>query len=299
MARWAATLRLVTTTASAVRAAGGSEGAAAGGSARARAALRRAWPWLAVVLAAALWWPVGFWGVATWPGLPLRALDGDLLLLGATAAATSVSLLVRLPWPRFLVVVAFSGLGWLVSAPATDQYPDEREVLVILLAVAAFVGILLGARGHTGPLGAAGVLAVVAGLSPATWPHGILLAVALALPFVVATWTRVAPTLLSVLRILLTWLVASLLARACSHGWEVLHPQLQAGSKRAEIRLVAESAWDYLRSSWWVSTEHQLDRYAAWFWVALALAVAIALARAVTTGVRRRRPAATPSRPGS
>lgn len=262
-------------------------------------AVRRVWPWVSVLLAAVVWWPVGFWGAADWPGLPLRALEGDVVLLGAVAAAASVSLLLRQPWPRFLVVLVLSGLGWLASAPAGDQYPDEREVLVLLLAVGAFAGILLGARGHKGPLGAAGVLALVAGLSPATWPHGIPLAVALALPFAVATWQRVAPTLLSVLRVLLTWLVASLAARACSYGWDVLHPGLQAGSKRAEIRLVGDASWDFARTQWWTWTDLQLHGYAAWFWVALALAAVIAAARVLTTGVRRRPPAASPSHPGS
>lgn len=270
-----------------------------GDRARVAAVWRRAWPWLAVVVGAVLWWPAGFWGLESWPRLPLRPLDGDLLLLGATAAAASVSLVVRSPWPRFVIVLGWSALGWLVSAPSQDTYPDERQSLAVILAGSALVGILLGARGSKGPLGAAGVLAVVAGLSPATWPHGAPLAVALALPFAVATWERVAPTVLSVLRVLVTWLVAALLASACRYGWDVLHPRMGVGSRRGEARLVSEAAWDFARTQWWTASEAMLRSQAGWFWVAAALAVAIAAARALTSGGRRRSPAAPTSRPGS
>lgn len=255
---------------------------------RVRGAVRRAWPQLAVLLGALLWWPAGFLGVESWLHLPVRPLDGDVLFLGATAAAASVSLLVRSPWPRFLVVLVFSGLGWLLSAPQSDTYPDERQSLAILLGVAAFAGIVLGARGHKGPLGAATVLAIVAGLSPATWPHGIPLAVALALPFAVATWQRVAPTLLGIARILLTWLVFALAAAALSRGWDVLHPRMNVGSRRGEARLVLDAAWDYVRTQWWQHSQHLLGDNVQWFWVAAALAVVIVTVRALTGGLSRR-----------
>jgi hypothetical protein len=252
-----------------------------------------------VLLAAALWWPVGFWGLDSWLHLPLRALDGDLVLLGATAAAASVSLLVRSPWPRFAVVVLFSVIGWVLSAPTVDDFPDERETLVILLVGAAVAGIVLGARGSKGPLGAATVLAVVAGLSPATWPHGLPVAVALALPFVVASWQKVAPTVLSLVRILLTWLVFALGARALREGWNVLHPQMQAGSKRAELRLGADGWWGYGRRHWWVYPSELVAHTAGWLLVAAILALLVAATRAVTSGVRRRSRDGSSSRPGS
>ena len=255
---------------------------------RVRDGLRRAWPRLAVPLGALLWWPVGFSGVDSWLHLPVRPIDGDVLFLGATAAAASVSLLVRPPWPRFLIVLVFSGIGWLLSAPHADTYPDERQSLAILPGLAAFVGIVLGARGHKGPLGAATVLAIVAGLSPATWPHGIPLAVALALPFAVATWQRVAPTLLSVARVLLTWLVFALAAAALSRGWDVLHPNMDVGSRRGEARLVLDSAWDYVRTQWWQHSQQLLGDHVQWFWVAAALAVVIVTVRALTGGLSRR-----------
>jgi hypothetical protein len=249
---------------------------------------RRSWPQVAIPLGALLWWPAGFLGLEPWLHLPLRALQGDVLLLGATAAAASVSLLVRSPWPRFLVVLVLSAIGWLLSAPHADTYPDERQSLAILLAAAAFVGIVLGARGHKGPLGAATVLALVTGLSPATWPHGIPLAVALALPFAVATPQRVAPTLLSVARVLVTWLVSALAAAALSRGWEVLHPGMAVGSRRGEAGLVAGAAWDYVRSQWWQHPEDLLHDQVQWFWVAAALAVVIVTVRALTGGLSGR-----------
>ena len=257
---------------------------------RARALARRAWTPVAVLLGALLWWPVGFLGVEPWLHLPVRPLDGDVLFLGATAAAASVSLLVRLPWPRLVVVLAFSGLGWLLSAPARDEYPDERQSLAIILALAALAGIVLGARGHKGPLGASTVLALVAGLSPASWPHGIPLALALALPFAVATWQRVAPTLLSVARVLLTWLVFALAAAALSHGWDVLHPRMDVGSRRGEARLVVESAWSFVRTQWWHHCETLLGQQVLWFWVAGALALVVVTARALTGGWSRPAP---------
>jgi hypothetical protein len=253
-----------------------------------REGARRAWPHLAVLLGALLWWPAGFLGIESWLRLPVRPLDGDVLFLGATAAAASVSLLVRSPWPRFLIVLVFSAIGWLLSAPHSDTHPDERQSLAILLGLAAFGGIVLGARGHKGPLGAATVLAIVAGLSPATWPHGIPLAVALALPFAVATWQRVAPTLLSVARTLLTWLVFALAAAALSRGWDVLHPRMSVGSRRGEARLVLDAAWDYVRTHWWQHSQQLLGDYVQWFWVAAALAVVIVTVRALTGGLSRR-----------
>ena len=60
------------------------------------------------LLGALLWWPVGFLGQESWLHLPLVVFDGDVLFLGATAAAASVSLVVRSPWPRFAIVAAFS-----------------------------------------------------------------------------------------------------------------------------------------------------------------------------------------------
>ena len=220
--------------------------------------MRAVWPQVALLLAALLWWPVGFAGVTSWLHLPLSVFDGDVLFLGAAAAAASVSLLVRSPWPRLAIVLVFSGLGWLLDAPATDDYPHERAVLAALLGAAALLGILLGARGSKGPVAAGSVVAVVAGLTPATWPTEAAVAVALALPFAVATWHRVAPTILAVVRLAVTWLLFALLARALAYGWDVVRPGAGGLSLRDQARRVAEPAWDFARTQWWTWSEIRL-----------------------------------------
>lgn len=263
---------------------------------RARLLVRAVWPELALLLAAALWWPVGFAGVTSWLHLPLSVFDGDLLFLGATAAAASVSLLVRSPWPRFAVVLVFSGLGWLLDAPASDEYPYERVALASLLGAAAVLGILLGARGSRGPVAAATVLAMVAGLTPASWPTEAAVAVALALPFAVATWQRVAPTVLSVARLVVTWLLFALLARGLQYGWEVLRPGAGGGrSLREQARRVAEPAWDFVRTQWWTYSTTQLQQLLPWLWLTAAVAVALIVTRVVTAraAAARRREATT------
>ncbi len=183
-----------------------------------------------------LWWPVGFWGLTPWLHLPLDALEGDVLLLGATAAAASVSLARALALaPLRRSCSSSAGSGGCSRPPPSTRYPRRargaggpaRRWRPSSASCSAPAGTRARSRAAT-------VLAVVAGLSPATWPHGLPLAVALALPFAVATWQRVAPTLLSVARILLTWLVFALLARSLSYGWDVLAPGMQAGSQRAE-----------------------------------------------------------------
>ena len=248
------------------------------------------WPEVALLLAALLWWPVGFWGVAAWLHLPLSVFEGDLLFLGATAAAASVSLLVRSPWPRFAIVVVFSALGWLLDGPARDEYPHERMVLAAILGAAAFVGIILGARGSKGPLAAATVVVVVAGLSPATWPQEAAVAVALALPFAVATWQRVAPTILGITRLLLTWLVFALLARALQYGWELVRPGAGGRELGDQARLVAHQSWDFVRTQWWTYSEIVLRGLVHWLWLTAVVAAVLVAVRVVTA---RRRGGAT------
>lgn len=256
---------------------------------RVRGIAREVWPQLALLAAALLWWPVGFLGVTSWLHLPLSVFDGDVLFLGATAAAASVSLLVRSPWPRFAIVVVFSGLGWLLDAPASDDYPHERAVLAALLGAAAFLGIALGARGSKGPVAAATVVTVVAGLSPASWPTEAAVAVALALPFAVATWQRVAPTVLGVVRLALTWLVFALLARALSYGWDVLRPGTGGGQPlREQARRVLEPAWDFVRTQWWTWSQIQLRELVAWWWLTAVVAVVLVGARVLLARPRTR-----------
>jgi hypothetical protein len=268
----------------------GSASAAASPTERGTAVARRVWPEVALLLAALLWWPVGFWGVTSWLHLPLSVFEGDLLFLGATSAAASVSLLVRSPWPRFAIVLVFSALGWLLDAPAGDQYPHERAVLAAILGTAAFVGILLGARDSKGPLAAATVVVVVAGLSPATWPEEAAVAVALALPFAVATWQRVAPTVVSIARLLVSWLVFALLARALQYGWELVRPGAGGRELGDQARLVADQSWDFVRTQWWTYSEIVLRSLVHWLWLTVAVAAVLIVVRVVAA---RRRGGAT------
>ena len=250
--------------------------------------LRNLWAPLSVVLGALLWWPVGFLGLESWLHLPLDVFEGDVLFLGATAAAASVSLVVRSPWPRFAIVLVFSAIGWMLDGPHVDAYPHERIVLVALLGGGALLGILLGARGAKGALAAATVLAVVAGLSPTTWPRGLALALALALPFAAATWQRVAPTVLSLVRLVLTWLVFSLLAKALTYGWDLVRPGTGGVPVKEQARTVADASWDFLRTQWWNHSEAMLTSSTRWFVIAAVLAVVIVLVRAGRGGLRRR-----------
>lgn len=241
--------------------------------------LRLAWPVIAAVAATLLWWPVGFLGLARWLHLPLRALDGDVVLLSATASAATVAVLVRTPWPRLAIVLGLSLLGWVLSAPVTDTAPDEREVLVIILVTAGLLGLAAGSRATGGPVRLAGVLALVAGLSQAQWPQGLLLAVALALPFWAASPHRVVPTLARVLGVLCVWLAASVLALSLRAGWDILHPGMNTGSKRGTLTLVVEACWDHLQAHWWTSAEALLRQQSPWLWVALAVAIALVAVR--------------------
>ena len=241
-----------------------------------------------MAVGALLWWPVGFLGLESWLHLPLDVFEGDVLFLGATAAAASVSLVVRSPWPRFAIVLVFSAIGWALDGPHVDAYPRERLVLVALLGGGALLGILLGARGAKGALAAATVLAVVAGLSPTTWPRGLALALALALPFAAATWQRVAPTVLSLVRLVLTWLVFALLARALSYGWELVRPGTGGVPLSRQVRTVADASWDFLRTQWWNHSEALLTSSTRWYVVAAVVALGVVALRAARGALRRR-----------
>ena len=100
-----------------------------------------------------------------------------------------------------------------------------------------------------------------------------------------------APTLLAVARVLLAWLVAGVLVRSVGAGWDVLHPRMDVGSKRGELRLVVEAAWEHAAAGWWHEAQSLLSHTVPWFWVALVLAVLVAAARALTGQLRRPGPA--------
>jgi hypothetical protein len=268
---------------------------------QAKALWRRSWPVLGALLAVLLWWPAGFWGIGEFPHLPLRAVDGDRLLLGAIAAAATAAMLARSGWWRLLVVVGYSAGGWVLDAPARDTYLDEWQVLAALLALGGVVGLIVGARGHRGARGVATVLAVVAGVSPATWPHGLPLAVALALPFAAVPLKRLASAVVGAAGVLATWLVAALLARALAYGWAVLRPGAAAGTLLGELGRVLSASWDFVRDQWWRYTQGLLQDTLVWFVLAGVLAVVLVAARGflATSGEPRRSPAGSSSHPGS
>jgi hypothetical protein len=240
-----------------------------------------------VVLAALAWWPVGFSGTASWLHVPLRLVAADTVFVGSLAAAAGVCALTRAPWPRFLIVAGMSALGWVLTGPAT---PEDYELMLLLAALAGggLVGMLVGARVHRGVMPAATSLAVVAALTPLGWLRGPLLAAALALPFLLATRDRVAPTVLGVLRALLAWLAASLLALAMRYGWDTVRPGMGLREPGPIAEEVRSRSWDLLRTSWRQAVESSLSGASQWFWVAGALALLIVIAQAATAKVRRR-----------
>ena len=240
--------------------------------------VRRGWPPLAIFLAAVLWWPAGFWGRDDWLRLPISVPTADVLLLGSLAAAAVTGLLVRSPWPRFAIVAGFPVLAWLTSSPAvTDS--RGRAIVITALVVGAIIGTWLGERGARATTATAGTLAVVAGLTPATWPHGALAAVALALPFTVASWQRVAPTVIGLLRVVVTYLVAGLLAAAVDQGWNAIPAAAGGPSFRDQLRAFFTRAWDHLQAHAGDVTTDLLGDVASWLWLTVVVAVVIVVVR--------------------
>ena len=108
------------------------------------------------------------------------------------------------------------------------------------------------------------------------------MAVALALPFAVATWQRVAPTVFGVIRLTATWLLFALFARALSYGWDVLRPGTGGGlTVREQGGRVLDAAVDFARTQWWTSSQTQLRALVPWLWLTAAVAVALVAFRVV------------------
>lgn len=233
----------------------------------------RAWRVGAPLLALALWWPAGFSGLDDWSFLPLRARDGDLVLLGATAAAVAVAALVRSAGLRFLVVAAMSGLGWFLGAPSVDGVPGERLVLAVLLTVGGMLGLMLGARGSRGAAPLAVVLALVAGLTPATWPDGPVLAVALALPFAVAPPRQLGAALGRSVGVLVVWLAAEVVSSALGAGWDALQGGLDPHRLADGLATVGRGAWGFLEAKGTAAVTALLGDNTPWLVVGLVAAV--------------------------
>ena len=259
-----------------------------------QAAVRRAWPVAAMALALLLWWPAGFSGRADWMHLPLAQVaggvapaTGGVLLLGSLVAAAVVSALVGSPWPKFGIAAGLTALAWVLSSGDATFAPGERAVLAALAGVGMLLGLAVGARSAGGAVSIGAFLALLAGLSPATWSRGPLLAVAVALPFWAATSDRVAPTVLAVVRVVLTWLVAVVLSTSLWAGFGALTEGALA-EPVAAARVVGSGFVDHVRAHALETVRAAPQVYTSWIWVAGALAVALVLVAAL---LRRRRAA--------
>lgn len=231
-----------------------------------------------VVLALLLWWPLSWQGLVPLLHVPTRALTGAAVLGGLTGAAV-VAALVTAPWPRFVLAVGLPVLALVLTG--VGALPPVGLVLVV---VAVLLGLALGAGAAASPVRFALTTGLVLGLSPA--PHlmwGPLLALALALPFVRATASRVAPTVLGVAAVLLafaagiavrTGLVAGFAGTPRRTGPAVLTDGLRAsGAPVREQGLTAARRALELGSTWYV--------------VAAVLAVLVVLARGAAAARRR------------
>lgn len=257
-----------------------------------KALATRVRPWAAMVLAALLWWPVGFSGRADWMHLPFSQgaggvgqLSGSAVLLGALVAAAVVSALVPLAWPKFLIAAGLTALAWVLSEGDVTFAGGERPVLAALAGAGMLVGLGVGARARNGVVPAATFLALVAGLAPANYSRGLILAVAVALPFWAATADRVAPTIFAVVRVVITWLVAVVISLGLNFGFAKLAPNGLA-KPGAAAKTVGQGFVDFVRDHGLETVKAAPGTYMGWFWFAIVLAIAFVVAANV---LKRRR----------
>lgn len=257
-----------------------------------RAMARRAWPFAAMALAAILWWPVAFSGRADWMHLPFSVnpdgsgyRTGEAVFLGALVGAAVVSALVSAAWPKFGIAAGLTALAWVLSDSDVSFVAGERPVLAALAGLGMLLGLGIGARAPRGPVAIATFLALVIGLSPATWGRGLLLAVAVALPFWAATADRVAPTVLAVVRVLVTWLAASVVAVSLQQGFSKV-PVGGLAEPAEAARTVGQGFVDVVRNRGLEIVEAAARAYTGWIWLAVVLAIALVVAR---TALTRRR----------
>jgi len=258
------------------------------------ALLRRVWPFVAMLVAALLWWPAGFVGRAEWMHLPLMQETGGLapvsageLFLGSLVAAAVVSALVSSPWPKFGIAAGLTVVAWVLSDGDVVVAAGERVVLAALAGVGMLLGLAVGARASRGAVPLASFLALVSGLSPATWSRGVVLAVAVALPFWVATSDRVAPTVLAVVRVVLTWLLAVVVSISLWAGFGALKVGALADPGGA-APVVARAFVDNVRDNGLDIVRTAPRVYTGWIWLAVVLAVVLVVA---ATALKRRRAA--------
>lgn len=249
----------------------------------------RAWPVAAMVLAALLWWPTGFGGRAPWMHLPFSLSSdgtgyrtGDAVFLGALVAAALVSALVASPWPKFGIAAGLTAIAWVLSEGDVAFVAGERPVLAALAGIGMLLGLAVGARASRGVVAAASFIALVAGLSPAMWTRGPLLAVAVALPFWAATSDRVAPTILAVVRVVLTWLVAVVVSVGLQMGFSRV-PVGGLAKPADAARTVGQGFVDTVRDRGLEVAEAAARTYTSWIWLAVVLAIVfVVLAQLLT-----------------
>ncbi|MFC7490075.1 MULTISPECIES: hypothetical protein [unclassified Knoellia] len=264
-----------------------------------KALVGRVWPFVAMALAALLWWPAGFSGRADWMHLPLMQsvggaapVTGGELFLGGLVAAAVVSALVSSAWPKFGIAAGLTAIAWALSDGDVTFAAGERPVLAALLALGMLLGLGVGARAPRGPVAVATFLALIAGLSPATYSRGLILAVAVALPFWAATADRVAPTIFALVRVVVTWLVAVVLSMGLWAGFGKLEVGAIADPATA-APVVGRGFVDFVRDRGLDVVKAAPQTYTSWFWVAVVLAVVFVVTAAALS--RRRTKASRPS----
>ena len=247
--------------------------------------VRTAWPYAACLLAGLLAWPAGWAGRSARWHLPLNTHAGAHLLLGALACGIVVALIVREPWLRVGVAAGVAALSWALTGPPAPT-ADGRLLPAALLGSGLVLGLAVGGRVESGIHGVSTALAVLAGVSPSSWPHAPVLAVAMALPFWLATRDRVAPTLWAVARTLLVFVVARVLAASFTKGWAA---GTGAGSTpgREMTRRVGAATWDTLRLGGLDLGRAALTTHTSWVWGGAVLALWIVAARFTTRALRR------------
>jgi hypothetical protein len=258
------------------------------------ALVRRVWPLVAMLVAVLLWWPAGFVGRAEWMHLPLTQMTGGVapvsggeVVLGSLVAAAVVSALVSSPWPKFGIAAGLTVVAWVLSDGDVVFAGGERVVLAGLAGIGMLLGLAIGARAPRGAVSVATFLALVSGLSPATWSRGVVLAVAVALPFWVATSDRVAPTVLAVVRVVLTWLVAVVVSISLWAGFGALKVGALADPAGA-APVVGRAFVDNVRGNGLEIVRTAPQVYTSWIWLAVTLAIVFVVA---ATALKRRRTA--------
>ncbi len=232
-----------------------------------------------------LWWPFSYLGLADFLRLPAGAGQVGTILAGALAASGVAALLVRAPWPRFLVTFGFPVLCVLQSG-GFGAYPVP--VLLLLLAV-VMTGIAVGAYGTGSTMTLALSLAFLVGMSPGSLWKGPFIAVALAVPFARAALDRVAPTVLGVVAVVGLWLLGAVTGHGLIGGFATEAAQRASGFDLVKTGLA--DSFTAARTDASVLIQNELQAMTGWFIVAAVLVALIVLTRAITGRGASKQPA--------